>query len=701
MKTTEPIFFNRDLSWIDFNARVLDEALRKDLPVLERLKFLTIVSSNFDEFFMVRVAAIKQAAKRGLFNDPAGLSPEKQLKEISVKVRNILERQHDCLNNEVFPALAEAGLELIRPESYNAFQLKYLETLFYQEIFPALTPLRFEPEGELPFIGNLKIYLAFLLQKENSDEEEYISIVQVPTSIDRIIWFPSEQDNKIRWTFLDDVIYTFGDALFSGYVVQEKMIFKITRDADFSVDEKRDEDFVEAMEEVLFDREHSQVVRMVFNSQKNRLTEILSSRMNLAKEDLYEVKGPIDLRTLFDLVNVRGFEELKDKPRKNFLPIDLNNDEPLWDKISQADLMLHFPYHSFDPVIRFFQDAAVDPDVVSIKTTLYRTSGDSPIIKALEQAALSGKQVTVVVELKARFDEGRNISWANRLEHAGVIVVYGLAHLKVHAKATLIIRRESSGIKRYVHLATGNYNDKTAKLYGDICLFTAHPAIAADISLLFNMVTGYSVINNTEKIIIAPMALKTKLIFLIDREAARAAKEKPGTIIAKMNSLGDTDVIKALYKASQAGVKIYLNVRGICMLAPGIPGLSENIEVISIVDRYLEHARVFYFSNGGAGEYYLSSADWMTRNLERRVELMFPLLQEDTRKRAAYILESCFKDNCQARVLQSDGTWIRRKPGKDESPFNAQEHFYQRIKEMTGNTWAPKQEFIVRRSSPS
>lgn len=701
MKIAEPLFFSRDISWVEFNARVLEEALRKDLPVLERLKFLTIVSSNFDEFFMVRVAGIKQAAKKGGFQDPAGLSPERQLKEISKKTRSIVEQQYRCLNHEVFPALAESGLELIHPESYSGVQRKYLEALFFQEIFPALTPLRFEIDGELPSIANLKIYAAFLLKKEQAENDDtFISIVQTPSSIDRIIWLPAEQDNTIRWTLLDDVILTFGDILFSGYVIQEKMIFKITRDADFSVDEKRDEDFIEAMEEVLFDREHSQVVRMECNSKKTKLAEIISSQMNLSKDDIYEMKGPLALTSFIDLVNIRGFDDLKEKPRKNFLPIEITNDEPLWDRISQADLMFHFPYHSFDPVVRFFQDAAADPQVVSIKATLYRTSGDSPIVKALERAALSGKQVTVVVELKARFDEERNISWANRLEHAGVIVVYGLARLKVHAKAVLVIRRERGGIKRYVHLSTGNYNDKTAKLYGDVCLFTTQPNIASDISLLFNMVTGYSVINNTNKIIIAPMAMKIKLIFLIDRETQRAAKEKPGTIIAKMNSLGDIDVIKALYRASQAGVKIHLNVRGICMLVPGVPGLSENIEVISIVDRYLEHARIFYFSNGGAGEYYLSSADWMTRNLERRVELMFPLLQEDTIKQAAHILECYLKDNCQARVLQKDGSWIRRKPGKGESPFNAQEYFYKRIEEMTGNSWAPKQEFIVRRSPP-
>ncbi len=702
MKNIEPVFFNRDLSWLDFNARVLEEALRKDLPLLERLRFVTIVSSNFDEFFMVRVASVKQAIERGLSQDPAGLSPEKQLQKISAKVRSIIEHQHDCLNYDVLPALASAGLALVRPESYNAFQRKYLETLFTGEIFPVLTPLKFALDGELPSVANLKIYIAFLLKKDaSSDEDSIVSIVQVPASIDRIIWFPAEQDNIVRWTLLDDVIHTFGDSLFSGYIVQEKMIFKITRDADFSVDEKRDEDFVEAMEEVLIDREHSRIVCMVFNSKANRLIEILSSRMNLSKEDLYEAKGPIDLRTLSELVNVRGFDELKEKPQKNFLPLELSGDDSLWDRISHADMMLHFPYHSFDPVIRFFQDAAADPQVISIKATLYRTSGDSPIVKALERAALSGKQVTVVVELKARFDEGRNISWATRLERAGVIVVYGLARLKVHAKTALVIRKESGGVKRYVHLSTGNYNDRTAKLYGDICLFTAHSGIASDISLFFNMITGYSVINNTNRLIIAPVAMKAKLISLIDRETWRAERENPGKIIAKMNSLGDTDVIKALYRASQAGVKIYLNIRGICMLVPGIPGLSENIEVVSIIDRYLEHSRIFCFSNGGAAEYYLSSADWMTRNLERRVELMFPVLQEDTIKRIAHILECYFMDNSQARILQKDGTWIRRKPGKGEPSFNTQEHFYQRIKEMTGNSWAPKQEFIVRRSPPA
>jgi polyphosphate kinase len=363
--------------------------------------------------------------------------------------------------------------------------------------------------------------------------------------------------------------------------------------------------------------------------------------------------------------------------------------------------MLHLPYQSFDPVVRFFRDAARDPQVISIKTALYRTGGDSPIIRALEEAALNGKHVTALVELKARFDEARNISWANRLEKAGVIVVYGLARLKVHAKITLIIRREQDGVKRYVHLSTGNYNDKTAMLYEDIGIFTVREDIAFDAGLLFNMITGYSVIHATRQLVIAPTNLKRRLIGLIDREAKRSCSETPGRIMAKMNSLADSDVIQALYRASQAGVRIQLNVRGICMLVPGVPGFSENIRVVSIVDRYLEHSRIFCFANSGNEEVYLSSADWMLRNLERRVELMFPVLQADIREEVRGILEACFRDNQQAWQLNADGVWERRAPEKDEEPFRAQEYFLVQAKRAAENPWASKQEFVVRRGSPA
>ncbi|QQO10503.1 polyphosphate kinase 1 [Breznakiella homolactica] len=703
MENTEPIFFNRDLSWIEFNGRVLSEAMRPDLPPLDRFKFLSIVSSNFDEFFMVRVAAMKRALKSRFWNDPSGLNIEDQLKETSEKARAIIERQYTCLRDEVLPALAREGLELVRPGGYTAVQKTYLESLFFRELDPVLTPLRVEGEDGLPSTESLKLFVVFMLVKEDSadpDQGDYMALVQVPSSLDRVVWLPEEGGIKNRWTLLEDVIISWGTHLFQGYDVRESMVFKVNRDADFSVDEQRDEDFVEAMEEVLINREKSMPVRMVCSSESPYLRKELTRRLGLEENDIYEIEGPLDLRTLSELVNVSGFDRLRSKIWKNYWNPEFPEDEPLWDRICQGDVIIHLPYNSFDPVLRFFQDAATDPSVISIKTALYRTSGDSPVVKALELAALNGKQVTAVVELKARFDESRNISWANRLEKAGVIVVYGLARLKVHAKATLIIRRESSGIKRYVYMSTGNYNDKTAKQYGDIGLFTSQEDIGYDVSMLFNMITGYSTIQGTRRLVIAPTAFKQRLLSLIDRETNRSSQESPGKIMAKMNALADTDVIKALYRASQGGVKILLNVRGICMLVPGVPGLSENIRVVSIVDHYLEHSRIFYFDNGGADEVYLSSADWMTRNLERRVELMFPVLQGDLKKKVTRILETYFLDNCQSHLLQSNGEWKRLTPSGKDAPFRAQEYFYNKAREEAHKLWTPKQEFTVRRSPP-
>jgi polyphosphate kinase len=699
-------YFNRDLSWIDFNERVLEEGQRQDLPPLDRFKFLSILSSNFDEFFMVRVAAIKRARASGTMFDPAGLKPEKQLELITQKVRSITGRQYDCLMKEIFPALARGGLELVRPDAYSITHMDYLESFFMREIYPVLTPLRMDDETK-PAIGSLSLYTAFLLRRESGEEEardDYISIIQIPPVLSRIIRLPpdpKEDDGGTRWVLLEDVIMTWGPYLFPGFRVRETMAFTINRDADFSVDENRDEDFIEAMEEVIAGRDRSKAVRMVFSAGSEWLRKELAGRLGLEDEDLYEADGPLDLRTLSELGTVRGFDHLRLKPWKTYRNTAFPEDEPLWDRISQGDLFLHLPYQSFDPVVRFFQDAASDPQVVAVKTALYRTSGNSPIVKALEQAALNGKHVIAVVELKARFDEERNITWANRLEKAGVIVVYGIAKLKVHAKISMVIRREEDGIKRYTHLSTGNYNDKTAKLYGDIGVFTARDDIAFDAGLLFNMITGYSVIQSMRKLVIAPTALKHRLLELIDRETKRSSQAYPGRITAKMNSLADTDVIDALYRASQAGVKVQLNIRGICMLVPGAPGLSENIRVVSIVDRYLEHARIFHFTNGGAEELYLSSADWMPRNLERRVELMFPVIQEDMKARIYGILEAYFRDNTRARLLGNDGRWTKIAPPPGEEPFTVQEYFLARAAEAAETPWVSKQEFVVRRSPPA
>ncbi|MDR1587862.1 MAG: polyphosphate kinase 1 [Treponema sp.] len=722
------VFFSRDLSWIDFNERVLEEGLRKETPPLERFRFLSIVSSNFDEFFMVRVAAIKRMIRSGKKTaesaaDPSGLGPAEQLGEISRRTRSIIKRQYDCLRNEVLPALAGGGLELLRPDSYSLAGMDYLESFFMGNIYPILTPLRIEEGKPLPSIGR-RLNAAFLLEPDSPAEknglpgggekpaaEHRIVTVQLPSVISRIIRLPAEPQKEHgageprQWALLDDVVLTWGAYLFPGYRVRESMLFKINRDADFSVDVKRDEDFIVAMEEVLEGRERSDAVCMVYTPGSGRLRDEMAKWFSLNAEDLYEIEGPLSLGELIDLCSAPGFDGLREKAWEIYPSSAFNDDVSIWDRISEGDLMLHFPYQFFDPVVRFFQDASVDPDVVSIKTALYRTSGESssavsPIIRALEQAALNGKQVTAMVELKARFDEERNINWANRLEKAGVIVIYGLSRLKVHAKITLVMRREHDRIKRYVHLSTGNYNDRTAKFYEDICLFTCREEIAYDAGILFNMITGYSVVQAMRRLVIAPAGLKRRLLELIERETKRSGQKYPGKIMAKLNALTDVDVINALYRASRAGVKISLCIRGICVLVPGLEGLSENIRVVSVIDHYLEHSRIFYFTNGGAEELYLSSADWMTRNLERRVELMFPVQDERIRSELLGILYAYFEDNCQARVLNSGGAWTMLSPGAGEKPFRVQRDMLSRAARSAGNSWTTKQEFTVRRSPP-
>jgi polyphosphate kinase len=718
---SSPLPFNRELSWIDFNERVLGEGLRKNLPPLERLKYLSIVSSNFDEFFMVRVAAIKRAGDS--LTDPSGFSSVEVLEKINRKVRSIISRQCDAIINEVFPGLASGGLKLMRPEEWSASQRNYLESYFAREIYPVLTPLRLEDKEPLPSIDNYSLYAAFLLEQENSEDgEELFSMIRIPQTSERVIWLPWKtkfpQENgtseallekkpdgpaQTGWALLEDLIQTWGAYLYPGYKVVESLIFKVNRDADFSVDEQRDEDFIEAMVEVLEDRKKSMAVRMIYSSGSNKIRDFLARRLSLEENDLFEMASPLNLRELYELILARSPDQIRERPWKIYSHPAFSEDQDLWDRISQTDVILHLPYQSFDPVVRFFQEAARDPQVTAIKTALYRTSGDSPIVRALEQASLAGKHVTAVVELKARFDERQNISWANRLEQAGVIVVYGLAQLKIHAKATIVMRREYGRIKRYVHLSTGNYNDKTAKLYEDISLFTAREDIAYDTGLLFNIITGYSAAMSMAKLVIAPTALKRRLLELITRETNRSSPEAPGRIMAKMNALADPDIIRALYRASRAGVKVLLNVRGICTLVPGAEGLSENIRVVSIIDHFLEHSRIYYFANGGAEELYLASADWMTRNLERRVELMFPILQENLRKMLFENISAYFKDNCQAWCLGSDGIWTRLEPAPGEEPFRVQTHFLSRAAkaQVEEHPDSARGEFIVRRSSPS
>ncbi len=701
-------YFNRELSWIAFNERVLSEALRQDIPLLERLRFLCIVASNFDEFFMVRVASLKRQIRTGRrVHCPSGMSAEEQLREVSLRVREIVKTKYECLLDDILPQLADAGLVLKAPEAYSQTQRKFLEELFQEEIFPILTPVRCELGKPLPYTGNLRLHAAFLLrplQDENllvpEAGAEALAIVQIPAGIPRILYLP-ETRGTVSFALLEHVIRDHAAQLFPGYEITEDLFFRVTRDADLGVDEERDEDFVEAMEQVLESREHSMAIRMSVNKSTGRLRDMLTDALALDPSEVYMKTDPMDLSTFTELVDLPGFDHLryeKWKPQDSpYLP----EESSIWDALKKRDVLLHHPFESFAPVVRLVREAATDPSVLAIKMTLYRTSGSSPLVQALELAAENGKQVTVLVELKARFDEEQNIEWAQRLERAGVIVVYGIVRLKVHAKAILIIRREEKGVTRYVHLGTGNYNDKTARLYTDLGFMTTQDELAYEIGLFFNSITGYSAIPALSKLVMAPTSLKSRLLQLIDREAQRSTPENPGRIIAKVNALADPQVIEAFYDAAERGVRISLIIRGICMLVPGVPGMSENIVVTSVVGRYLEHSRIYYFHNGGAGEYYCGSADLMPRNLERRVELLFPIENPDLQKRVKSVLETYLADNVQSHELQPDGNYVRREPESGEIPAGSQAALYDAACNRASIA-APvnRKEFGVRRKPP-
>lgn len=708
-------FFNRELSWLEFNARVLEEGLDRSNAPLDRLRFLAIVSSNFDEFFMVRVASLKAQLRAGeTAPDSSGLSPAAQFEAVSRRAREIVGRQYDCLSREILPELAAGGLEIVRPGSWDGEVLRYLESWFAESVLPVLTPLAVKPNEPFPSTGNLRIHAAFLLRAEagamsgeaapgeadgdsaDLPPQEELAIVQMPQNLDRFVPVPAS-GAVVRIALLDDVLLAFGHALFPGRRVRERILFKVTRDADIGVDEGRDDDFVAAMEEILINRQNSWPVRISVSGDADPLAGRLAAALGLGMDDVYFMHGPIDLKGFLELAEAPGFDRLRAEPWRPLETWSPAGPEEVFARVRERDVLIHLPYESFLPVVRFIEAAADDPRVLAVKMTLYRTSGDSPIVKALTRAARSGKQVTVVVELKARFDEQRNIAWAQRLEQAGAVVVYGVASLKVHAKAALVIRREDDGrLRRYAHLATGNYNDRTARIYADLSLLTASEAVCADLALFFNALTGLSSARGLRTIGVAPFDLKRRVIALIEREAARSQDETPGLIMAKMNSLCDEDVIRALYRASSRGVRVLLNVRGICTLAPGIKGLSENIRVVSIVGRFLEHARAFLFLNGGAEEVYLSSADWMPRNLEKRIELLFPVTDPGARSRIRAILETYFRDDSKARELGPSGRW---KPVKASSGggFSAQEEFRRVERERNAALAEPEAELMVRR----
>ena len=703
-------FFNRELSWLEFNARVLKQGLRKELPLLERVQFMSIVSSNFDEFFQVRVAATKRMLESSPDTaDASGLTPKMVLSSISARAHQIFRQQQDCLINDIIPELAKNGLVYVPSANYTPQQTEFVQKLFRSEIFPLLTPLRTDTEA-FPHIKNLEVYAGFLLKPiagikttstlfKGDDNQPRIAFVELPSGISKLYWLPSDKKER-QFATLEDVISLCGTQLFPGFEVEETLVFKVARDADFAVDEDSGTNFIHAMEDVLIQRKSSFPVQLAYNGTSETIKSFLMKNLELSEDDVYKMDGMIDPSELLELREADETGKMSFEEWEHFYPVDLPEDEPYWDTLKLRDKILHVPYESYDPVVKFISDAADDDNVLTIKMTLYRTGRDSPIIDALERAAQRGKQVVVLVELKARFDEERNIAWANELEKAGVTVIYGLVNLKVHAKVLMIMRRESDTIRRYVHLATGNYNTKTAKLYSDISLFTANPEIANDVSLFFNLVTGYSTLQNMKHLGMAPVTLKDRLLSMIQREIERSTPEQPGLIIAKMNSLTHEEVIAALYRASQAGVKIMLNIRGICMLVPGVKGLSENISVVSIVDRYLEHARIFYFQNAGTPELYCSSADWMSRNLDRRIELMFPILDKTAFRQVKSWLDMYFEDNTNAEVLLPNGSWEPVAKEKRSVHLRAQEMLYKHYKyqnETTEKARKNTQGFEVRR----
>jgi polyphosphate kinase len=679
------LFINRELSWLEFNHRVLMEGLDEQLPLLERLKFLAIVGSNLEEFFLVRVAGLMRRRAAGVRKrDASGMTPAEQLTAISARAHRMVEQQYAGVR-AVFVSLAENGLHVWEQPEWTTEQRQFLQVYFAREIQPILTPLAIDELASGPLLPNLQLHIAALLFGNDSDGKaiERVVVVPVPSQLPRLISLPAEKD--VHLARVDDAMIANLSAIYPGCEVAAAVAFRIARDADVVLqDDEEIEDLLHAMEEVVLSRRRRNAVRLSLSARPDpRLKKWLAEWLHLTDEEVYEIDGPLEASALMEIANWRGFDNLKIDDWPPQTPRDLIGDEDLWESIQNHDVLLMHPYESFDPVVKLAEQAAEDPQVLAIKQTLYRTSGDSPIVRALARAAKNGKEVTALVELKARFDEWRNVNWARRLEDAGVHVIYGIAGFKTHAKALLIVRRQGQRLQRYVHLATGNYNDRTARMYSDIGLMTCDREIVADVAAFFNLLTGYSEPVGWAKLTVAPIGLHQKFIDLIDREIQASTPDRPGLIMAKVNSLEDAEICRALYRASQAGVKIRLNVRGICCLRPGVSGVSDNIRVRSIVDRFLEHARVFYFHNGGHEEVYLSSADWMQRNLSKRLELMFPVIDPKHRRRLIEALEIYFDDNVKAWRLSNDGTYekVRQKGQR----VRAQQTFYKQSVEAVRN----------------
>lgn len=669
-------FSNRELSWLLFNERVLEEARDKDNPLLERVKFLSITASNLDEFFMVRVASLIDMVNVNYEKtDPAGLKPSQQLTKISEAAHRMIGQQYMTYNRMLSRLMKEHGIYILEIAELTSKQLDFIDHYFSREVYPVLTPMAVDSSRPFPLILNKSINIAALIHKRGcrSDQKEFVT-VQVPNVLPRVVKLPDESGHY-SFVLLENIIRRHLRELFVGYELDEASCYRVMRDMDLEVDEEETADLLKEIEKQLRLRERGNVIHLdVEAGIGDRLIHKLIKRLDVGSENVYRVNGPIDLTFLSKLVGeLDGFGELLYSPHRPFVHYELM-EHSIFDTLREQDVFLHHPYDSFDAVIELIRQASIDQNVLAIKMTLYRVSGNSPIIRYLEKAAENGKQVTVLVELKARFDEENNINWAQKLEKTGCHVIYGLVGLKTHCKMALVVRREQTGIKRYMHFGTGNYNDITAKFYTDMGLLTSNEQMGVDASNVFNMLSGYSEPPYFHKLVMAPLWLRNTMLDLIQAEIENARAGKPAYIHAKMNSLSDEDMIKALYRASAAGVTIRLLVRGICCLRTGIPGVSDHIEVHSIVGRYLEHSRIYIFGNGGEPKAFLSSADLMTRNLNRRVELMFPIDDDEIRETIIRLFDTMMADNVKTRILGKDGLY-RKRDRRGKESVNAQEYF--------------------------
>ncbi len=676
---------NRELSWIKFNSRVLQEARDKSIPLLERFKFISITSSNLDEFFMVRVASLKDMVHAGYKKkDIAGMTASEQLEAINKATRELVDMQYHTYNRSLIPLLKEQNIEIMDAhEDLNKEQEEFVDAYFMDNVYPVLTPMAVDASRPFPLIRNKTLNIAAFIKRKNEDgsliehsrKEIEFATVQVPSVLPRFVEIPSKKEGKRTFILLEQMIERNISKLFLNCKVVCAYPYRIMRNADLPIDEDESSDLLKEIQKQLKMRQWGEVIRLeVEDKMDDKLLSVLKEELNIAEADIYKINGPIDLTFLMKLYGLEGCDELR---YERHVPQRVPEIEPganIFTAILKGDILMHHPYQSFDPVVEFIRQASVDPDVLAIKQTLYRVSGNSPIIASLAQAAENGKQVTVLVELKARFDEEHNIVWAKKLEKAGCHVIYGLVGLKTHSKIALVVRREEDGIRRYVHLGTGNYNDSTAKLYTDCGIFTCSQAIGEDATAVFNMLSGYSEPLSWNRLVVAPIWLRKKFLKLIRRETKNAREGREAKIIAKMNSLCDREIIAALYEASAAGVQIDLIVRGICCLKVGIPGISENIRVRSIVGNFLEHSRIFYFYNDGMPETYMGSADWMPRNLDRRVEIIFPVENEEIKKKVFHLLEVQLQDNTKAHILNNQGQYEKiDKRGK--TLVNSQEQF--------------------------